>query len=172
MKTLLTQLRMSTFERGVGKAASSGVASAGRSPLLYFCLFKVGYGDKIPLTGTGRFVACLCALFGVLIFGLPIPVLVRSFHKFYNVVNVKNSNITVKNIKKPNPSDKMPSLTTSSTINNPKRVHSTSSSPRQNNLHIPRLTRTSKRSLPMPTTMSIEKDLELSKRRMERSLSC
>ena len=69
-------------------------------------LSKVGYGDKIPKTDGGRTVACLCALFGVLIFGLPIPVLVKSFHKFYDVVNVKaaeksrQGRIGLKNLRK------------------------------------------------------------------------
>ena len=62
---------------------------------------QVGYGDTIPITNWGRLIGCWCAIFGVLIIGLPIPVIVKSFNKFYTVVKKKNSSILVKDKTKP-----------------------------------------------------------------------
>ena len=58
--------------------------------------YQVGYGDTIPITNWGRFIGCWCAIFGVLVIGLPIPVIVKSFNKFYTVVKKKNTSILVK----------------------------------------------------------------------------
>ena len=40
----------------------------------------------MPLTQWGRLVGVVCAVFGVFIIGLPIPIITKSFNKFYAVV--------------------------------------------------------------------------------------
>jgi len=44
----------------------------------------VGYGDRIPRTVLGRIIGSLCALSGVLVLSLTIPVFVNTFVSLYN----------------------------------------------------------------------------------------
>ena len=43
----------------------------------------VGYGDIYPVTWPGRVIGALCAVFGVLLIGLPVNIIGNSFADFY-----------------------------------------------------------------------------------------
>ena len=61
----------------------------------------VGYGDVYPTTTAGHAVGCACALAGILITGLPIPVIASNFNRFYGYAKLRDriSNRKRKKIK-------------------------------------------------------------------------
>ena len=44
----------------------------------------VGYGDMVPRTYLGMFVGAMCAMAGVLVVALPVPVIVSNFAMYYS----------------------------------------------------------------------------------------
>lgn len=46
-------------------------------------LTTVGYGDIYPMTTIGRIIACLCAITGLLIIGMVVPIIAGNFHLYY-----------------------------------------------------------------------------------------
>ena len=57
----------------------------------------VGYGDMVPKTYAGLIVGSLCALSGVLVIALPVPVIVSNFSMFYSHTQVKKSIVKIIN---------------------------------------------------------------------------
>ncbi|KRX26456.1 Potassium voltage-gated channel protein shk-1 [Trichinella nelsoni] len=45
----------------------------------------VGYGDLVPVAPAGKFVGSLCAIVGVLVLALPVPVIVANFKHYYRL---------------------------------------------------------------------------------------
>ena len=58
----------------------------------------VGYGDKHPTEGLGYLVGGICAISGMLITGLPIPIIASNFNHYYNYAR-----LTAKMAAKPLP---------------------------------------------------------------------
>ena len=50
----------------------------------------VGYGDMVPKTYLGMFVGAMCAMAGVLVVALPVPVIVSNFAMYYSHTQVLN----------------------------------------------------------------------------------
>jgi len=49
----------------------------------------VGYGDIAPTTGLGKFVGTMCAVSGVLVLSLPIPIIAGNFEDFHRMQQTK-----------------------------------------------------------------------------------
>merc|ERR1719186_2133885 len=56
----------------------------------------VGYGDLFPQTGLGKLVGTMCAISGVLVLSLPIPIIAGNFETFHKAQQSKNKLIARK----------------------------------------------------------------------------
>ena len=52
-------------------------------------LTTVGYGDITPKTTAGRFIACLCAVLGVILMAVTVPIFVNNFLSLYQYAVVE-----------------------------------------------------------------------------------
>ena len=59
-------------------------------------LTSLGYGDFTPTTVLGKLVGSMCAVSGVLVMALPIPIVVDNFANYYN----EQKKIEAKELKK------------------------------------------------------------------------
>jgi hypothetical protein len=50
----------------------------------------VGYGDIYPETKVGRFICCLCAVAGVILLALTVPMFTNHFQMLYNHIETEN----------------------------------------------------------------------------------
>ncbi len=53
--------------------------------------FAVGYGTQTPMSLTGKAIGGLCAVAGVFILTLPVPIVVNSFASYYKNRSVRKS---------------------------------------------------------------------------------
>ena len=57
----------------------------------------VGYGDMVPATLPGRFVSSFCAIIGILVIAMPIPIIATNFTDFYSNQRKKEKLLQYKN---------------------------------------------------------------------------
>lgn len=64
---------------------------------MLFLLYACSYGDMVPLTWMGQVFGGVCALCGVLVIALPVPVIVSNFTRILGQ-NARDEQIKVKKV--------------------------------------------------------------------------
>ncbi len=49
----------------------------------------VGYGDKVPVSVSGKVVGIFCAMTGLIVIAMPVPIIANNFGKFYDLANLQ-----------------------------------------------------------------------------------
>jgi len=93
----------------VGEKDEKGTMIDSMPTALYWAIItmtSVGYGDIAPVTWFGKLVGSGCAICGVLLIALPIPIIVNNFNKFYEKskieeeINMKKNSLSWQEVKK------------------------------------------------------------------------
>ncbi|XP_065054269.1 shaker-related potassium channel tsha2-like isoform X2 [Rhopilema esculentum] len=63
----------------------------------------VGYGDITPVTFIGKLVGAMCAISGVLVIALPVPVIVSNFEHYYKEEKARQARLEEKERKRSEP---------------------------------------------------------------------
>lgn len=59
----------------------------------------VGYGDFYPNSALGYILASMCALTGIILMGMPVPLIARNFHSFYGLQFYHSREHRIRHIK-------------------------------------------------------------------------
>ena len=55
----------------------------------FITMTTVGYGDKAPVSVYGRVVGIFCAMTGLIVIAMPVPIIANNFGKFYDLASLQ-----------------------------------------------------------------------------------
>ncbi len=55
----------------------------------FITMTTVGYGDKVPVSVYGKVVGIFCAMTGLIVVAMPVPIIANNFGKFYDLANLQ-----------------------------------------------------------------------------------